>query len=216
MAQADHDAYPSYSPAEKFADGAVHLAGLAAALAAIATFLVINAQMLGSGTLAALGLYWLGLIAMLTISFCYHMTPWEDTRAQLRRADHAAIFVKIAGTYTPLVFSIGTVFSYIILGIVWAMAVWGAVTKLFMWRKPGRFNALLYLVLGWISVCLIWSVFNVSPTGGWCAVAGGLLYTVGVVFFLWENLKFSNAIWHGFVVVASGFFFGAVWFVVTA
>ncbi|MEM9582406.1 MAG: hemolysin III family protein [Pseudomonadota bacterium] len=216
MASHEHDPYPAYSRPEKLADGAVHLIGIGASLSAIATFLVMHYDMLTAGTLAGLLLYWVGLIAMLTVSFCYHMTPWEQYRAVLRRADHATIFLKIAGTYTPLVISIGSMFSYIILALVWALALVGAVTKLFMWRKPGALNALLYLALGWISVLLIWSVFEISHVAGWCAVIGGLLYSAGVIFFLWESLKFANAVWHCFVVVASGFFFGAVWLIVTA
>ncbi len=158
-----------------------------------------------------LGVYWVGLIAMLSVSFCYHMTPWERLRPTLRRVDHATIFIKIAGTYTPLVLTIGTAFSYLVLGIVWTLALFGAGRKLFFWRSPGRFGALLYLGLGWLSVLLIWGVFQISPAAGWCAVTGGLLYSSGTLFYHWESLKFANAIWHGFVVVASGCFFAAIW-----
>ncbi len=209
------DPYPTYARSEKIADASVHLTGIAAALVAIVCFLIIHLDMLKPSILGALSLYWLGLVAMLTVSFCYHMTPSERYRPALRRADHATIFLKIAGTYTPLVFSIGTVFSYAVLALVWLLALCGAVTKLFMWRKPGTFNSALYLALGWMSVVLIWSVFQISTAAGWCAVIGGLLYSAGVIFFLWDSLKFANAIWHGFVVTASAFFFGAVWLVVT-
>ena len=157
-----------------------------------------------------MSIYWVGLTAMLSVSACYHNTPWEHLRARLRRADHATIFLKIAGTYTPFVVSIGTGFSYVILALVWVLALAGAVTKLFRWQTPGRWNAALYLGLGWISVALMWSIFATSTAAGWLAVAGGLLYSSGVLFFKWESLRFSNAIWHAFVVAASGCFFGAV------
>ena len=216
MSAAQTDVYPAYSRSEKIADGAVHLAGLGAAFVAITLFLQFHTDMLGQGELAGLAIYWVGLVTMLSASFCYHMTPWEDLRPSLRRADYAAIFVKIAGTYTPLVLSIGTAFSYAILMLVWVLALWGAASKLFMWRPPGRLNTALYLGLGWVSVLLMWPLFETSPAAGWCAVIGGLLYSSGVVFFHWESLKFANAIWHGFVVTASGFFFAAVWISVTA
>lgn len=216
MTQPDPDAYPAYSTSEKLADGAVHLAGIGAALVAITAFMIFHFDMVGAGQLAGLTIYWVGLVAMLSVSFCYHMTPWESLRPTLRRADHATIFLKIAGTYTPLVISIGTGLGYVILAIVWGLALVGAAMKLFMWRSPGKLNAALYLGLGWISVFLIWSVFQTSPAAGWCAVVGGLLYSSGVIFFHWESLKFANAIWHGFVVVASAFFFAAIWLSVTA
>lgn len=216
MSVVEIDPYPNYSRSEKIADGAVHLAGIGAALVAIVVFLLFHMDRLGQGDLAGLTVYWVGLVAMLSVSFCYHMTPWERFRLPLRRADHATIFLKIAGTYTPLVLSIGTAFSYGVLAIVWALALLGAATKLFMWRSPGRMNAALYLGLGWLSVLLMWPLFDASPAAGWCAVIGGLLYSSGVIFFHWESLKYANAIWHGFVVTASGFFFAAVWLSVTA
>lgn len=211
MAQHASDQYPKYSVAEKWADGAVHLAGLGAALVAIATFLSIHSDILNGGQIASLTIYWIGLVAMLAVSFCYHMTPWEEYRAGLRRIDHATIFLKIAGTYTPLVMTIGTALGYVVLGIVWGLALFGASLRLFRWRSPGRLNAALYLGLGWLSCALVWNIFQAAPAAGWCVVAGGLLYTGGTVFFHWEGLKFSNAIWHGFVVVASAFFFAAIW-----
>lgn len=211
MAQTNQDTYPAYSLPEKLADGAVHLVGIGASLTAITAFLALNGSALGAGQLTGLTIYWVGLVAMLSISFCYHMTPWEGLRPGLRRADHATIFFKIAGTYTPLVIAIGTVFGYATLAVVWILALSGAALKLFRWRSPGKLNAALYLGLGWISCALIWSVFQKAPSAGWCVVAGGLLYTFGVVFYHWESLKFANAIWHGFVVVASGFFFAAIW-----
>ncbi|SHE42939.1 hemolysin III [Litoreibacter ascidiaceicola] len=208
---ADHDTpYPQYSRAEKIADGLVHGLGLGASLIGIVLFLAYRWDHITTGQLVALCVYWVGLIAMFTVSGAYHMTPWEHLRTHLRRADHATIFLKIAGTYTPFVVTIGTAFGYVVLAIVWALALFGAITKLFRWSAPGRWNAALYVGLGWISVALMWSVFETSPAAGWCAASGGILYTAGILFFKWESLRFSNAIWHGFVVVASGCFFAAV------
>ncbi|PTX56453.1 hemolysin III [Litoreibacter ponti] len=210
------DRYPDYSRAEKWADGLIHLLGLGASLIAIAIFLAYQSDHLSTGQLGALSIYWAGLVAMFTVSGAYHMTPWERFRTRLRRADHATIFLKIAGTYTPFVVALGSAVSYVVLGLVWALALLGAGTKLFRWSTPGRFNAALYLGLGWISVALIWGIFQLSTAAGWCAVAGGLLYSSGVIFFHWDSLRFANAIWHGFVVVASGCFFAAVTLAVLA
>lgn len=207
--------YPDYATSELVADGVVHLAGIAAALVAISAFLSAHGGLLPGWTVLGLTIYWVGLLAMLSISFCYHMTPWEQYRASLRRYDHATIYLKIAATYTPFVLVIGGLGNYAILGVVWALALFGAGRKLYRWESPGRMGVFLYLGLGWISVLLIWSIFQMSEPAAWCVVVGGLLYTAGTVFFHWESLKFANAIWHAFVVVASGFLFAGVCFAVT-
>lgn len=205
--------YPDYATSELVTDGVVHLAGIAAALVAISAFLSGHFSALDGWTFASLVIYWIGLLAMLSISFCYHMTPWERFRPHLRRYDHATIYLKIAGTYTPFVAVIGGAWGYGLLAIVWALALFGAGRKLFHWESPGRMGVFLYLGLGWISVLLIWSIFLTSQPAAWCVVIGGLLYTAGTIFFHWESLKFANAIWHGFVVVASGFLFAGVWLI---
>ena len=213
----DHDdTYPTYSRSELVADGAVHLLGLCAALIAIAMVLWSMGGMLNFSKIASLSVYWLGLIMMLVMSFAYNLTPWERFRAKLRRADHATIFLKIAGTYTPIVISLGTAVGYVILGAVWALAMVGIISKLFLWRRPGMGSTFMYLGMGWMSVALVYGLFSISPAAGWCAVIGGLTYSAGTIFFHWESLRFANAIWHGFVVTASGFFFAAVTLAVAA
>ena len=94
-------------------------------------------------------------------------------------------------------------------GIVFA--VLGMVLKLFFWRTPGRFGPALYLVMGWLSLALIWSLWPIVPVPVVVLIAaGGLLYTAGVPFYASETMKYAIAIWHGFVVVASGCFFAAI------
>lgn len=177
-----------------------------------AIFLLIwtYGQVSGEQTIA-LAVYGAALIATFSASAFYHMTPWESIRPRLRQFDHAAIYLKIAGTYTPLVVMIGSAFSYVILAVVWALAIFGMVKKIFFWRRPGKFGTALYLIMGWLSVALIWSLLPVLPKAAIvCIAVGGLLYTSGVVFYQWESLQFSNAIWHGFVVAASACFFAAI------
>ena len=141
----------------------------------------------------------------------YHLTPWERLRPTLRRIDHDAIYLKIAGTYTPIVVMIGSGFGYLILGLVWILAVVGAAAKPFFRAAPGKLAPGLYLGLGWLSLALIWSLAHSLPVPATALViVGGLLYSAGGVFFKWESFKFSNAIWHGFVLVASVCFFAAI------
>ncbi|WP_420862848.1 PAQR family membrane homeostasis protein TrhA [Algirhabdus cladophorae] len=206
MAQHSSDIYPVYSAPERWADGIIHALGIIGSIGA--TAVLLNLTPMHTGILL---LYGLIMVTAFTASAAYHMTPWEQIRPTLRRFDHATIFLKIAGTYTPLVVLIGTTFSYVILAIVWAIALFGVAKKLFFWSRPGMSSTLLYLGMGWLSVTLAWPMIQALPTSAaWLIAAGGLTYTVGVIFYKWESLKFSNAIWHGFVLSASACFFAAI------
>ncbi|MDF1607554.1 hemolysin III family protein [Hoeflea sp. YIM 152468] len=190
------------------ADGSMHAIGVTGAVIGAIVLLVWSAPVASAWEIAAISVYALTLIATFSASAFYHMTPWESLRPVLRRIDHAAIYLKIAGTYTPLVVMIGSGLAYVVLGVVWALAVIGMVLKLVFWTTPGQFGPALYLVMGWMSVVLFWSSWTDLPIG--YIVAGGLLYTVGVAFYAAKKMKFSNAIWHGFVIAASACFFVAI------
>jgi hemolysin III len=203
--------YPTYARSERIADGTMHAVGVLGAITGAVVLIVWSAGTATPGQIAAISVYGATLIATFVASAFYHMTPWEGIRPVLRRFDHAAIYLKIAGTYTPLVVMIGSGFAYVILAIVWGLAVIGMVLKLFYWRTPGRFGPALYLIMGWLSLALIWSLWPIVPISAMVLMAvGGLLYTAGVPFYASETLKFSIAIWHGFVVTASACFFAAI------
>ncbi len=203
--------YPTYARSERIADGTMHAVGVIGALSGAIVLIVWSAGHVSPGQIAAISVYGATLIATFVASAFYHMTPWERIRPALRRFDHAAIYLKIAGTYTPLVVMIGSGFAYLVLGIVWALAVVGMTLKLFFWRTPGRFGPALYLIMGWLSLALIWSLWPIVPVSAMVLMGvGGLLYTAGVPFYASETLKYSIAIWHGFVVAASACFFAAI------
>jgi hemolysin III len=203
--------YPTYARSERIADGTMHAVGVLGAVTGALTLIVWSSGHGSPAQVAAIAVYGATLIATFVASAMYHMTPWEGIRPILRRFDHAAIYLKIAGTYTPLVVMIGSGFAYAVLGIVWALAVVGMVLKLFFWRTPGRFGPALYLIMGWLSLALIWSLWPIVPVSAMILIAvGGLLYTAGVPFYASETMKFSIAIWHGFVVAASACFFAAI------
>lgn len=206
-----HCDYPAYSLPERIADGSIHALGVIGALIGAVVLIVWTVSFGNLGQTTAVAIYGAALIATFSASAIYHMTPVERFRPIFRRFDHAAIFLKIAGTYTPLVVMIGGFFAYGILAIVWALALFGIITRLFFWQTPGRFGAVLYLCMGWLSVPLIGYMIPALPASATVLIiAGGLLYTCGVGFFIWESLRFSNAIWHGFVCVASACFYGAI------
>jgi len=207
----DTDSYPAYARSERIADGALHAIGVIGAILGAVTLIIWATGVAPAKQVIALSIYGATLIATFTASAFYHMTPWESLRPMLRRFDHAAIYLKIAGTYMPLVVMIGSWFAYAILGLVWGLAVIGMVLKLFFWQTPGRFGPALYLIMGWLSLALIWSLWPLVPTATLVLIGtGGLLYTCGVPFFAAEHLKFAMAIWHSFVLAASGCFFAAI------
>jgi hemolysin III len=204
--------YPTDALSERIADGTVHAIGVIGALTGAILLIIWSAFNASPGQIAAIAIYGGTLIATFAASAVYHLTPWEGIRPILRRFDHAAIYLKIAGTYTPLVVIIGHWFAYVVLAVVWALAAVGVVLKLFFWRTPGRFGPVLYLVMGWLSIALVWWLWPVVPLSAMVLIGiGGLLYTGGVPFYATHTMKYSTAIWHGFVVAASACFFMAIY-----
>lgn len=200
--------YPPYTPSERIADGVVHVAGLIAALAGVAAVYSFWAFDMDGVTLLAVTVYSLSLLAMLGASAAYHLLAHTPLRPLLRRLDHAAIYVKIAGTFTPLGILLGTAFGYVVLIGVWVFACLGALSKLRMPHGSMTTGWLPYVALAWAGVVLILPLAGVLPWASLALIiAGGLLYTTGVIFYAWESLRFANAIWHVFVALASACFF---------
>lgn len=203
--------YPVYTRAERIADVAIHLLGVAAALIGVSMIFRNMATELSGAAYAATCVYAIALLTMLTASATYHIAAYTPARPILRRIDHAAIYFKIAGTFTPLSVILNTTFGYVILASVWALALFGAITKLMAARGKMTTGWVPYVALGWIGLALFVPLVAVLPI--YClslVAAGGLLYTAGVVFYRWEGLRYANAIWHGFVLIASGCLFVAV------
>lgn len=203
--------YAARLRSERIADAVVHVLGLCFAVAgAVAVVVWTVGRMEGARGAAGL-VYAAALLATFAASALYHLAPWDRLRGLLRRLDHAAIFLKIAGTATPFAALAQGALAWAALGALWALALGGAVAKMAFWRDPDPWGTALYLALGWMGALVLWPATLALPTPAIVlAAAGGLLYTLGTVFFLWESLRFSTAIWHGFVLAASGCFFAAV------
>ncbi|QUJ76920.1 hemolysin III family protein [Sulfitobacter albidus] len=201
-------AYPHSRP-ETIADGVIHAAGLLFALPATG---VLIWQASGSAAdVSAVLIYGMCMLAAFGASALYHMSPVDRTRPLFHRIDHATIYFKIAGTYTPLVAVIGSGFAYGILGVVWTLAIIGAVAKLRGWGTDARGSLALYLAMGWLSVLLIGPMWrNLPGEALGLVVIGGLTYSAGTLIYKRKSMRFQNAIWHGFVLVASICFFAAI------
>jgi hemolysin III len=204
--------FPRYTRAERVADGCVHVAGVAFSLLAAAAMMTLAAKMLPAASTVSLGVYAFGMVAVFACSAAYHLAIDATWKPILQRFDHAAIYVKIAGTYTPFAFvKMGDAVGLALLGAVWAITAFGATAKLLWPGRLVRTSYVLYLVQGWAVVAAFDSLLPVvSSRVLILLVAGGCLYTVGVVFHLWEKLPYHNAIWHSFVLLASACHFAAI------
>jgi hemolysin III len=200
-----------YDRAELWADGVIHALGISLGLAGAAALVAVFAPASSPSDLVPVIVYSIGLLAVLTISAAYNMWPISPVKWWLRRCDHSAIFVLIAGTYTPfLVRMSDSPAAQVLIVLVWAASIAGIVLKV---TVPGRFDRLsigLYLAIGWSGVVL-WERILLLPSATlWLLAGGALFYTGGIVFHLWDRLRFHNAIWHACVLVATIFHYGAV------
>ncbi|EPX83812.1 putative membrane protein, hemolysin III-like protein [Rubellimicrobium thermophilum DSM 16684] len=203
--------YPVPVRSERIADAVVHALGVTFALIGALLLLMAGWQTADGARIAALSVYAVALTATFLVSALYHLAPWDGLRPALRRLDHAAIYLKIAGTATPFAALAGGAFAWGALGLLWALALGGAAAKLVRWRDPSARSTAVYLGLGWLGVLILLPGLPLLPWGALALVlAGGLLYTLGTFFFIRESLRFATAIWHGFVLAASGCFFAAI------
>lgn len=201
-----------YSPSERVADGVIHVAGVFLSLVAVTVLITVTAVYQDGATIASIAIYGFGVFCVFLASAAYHLIDLPDWRWLLRRFDHAAIFLKIAGTYTPFAaISLGGFRGVLLLVAVWGIAAVGAPLKLF---APGRFERIavwLYLLQGWLVVVMLGPLAAAISTNALIyLICGGVIYTVGVFFFLWEKLPYHNAIWHACVLTASAFMYAAV------
>ena len=203
----------NYDRGEIIADGVIHAMGSCLGLIGAVIIVVLVATHSTKGVVAAAVLiYAAALLAMLGFSAAYNMWPVSHTKWILRRFDHSAIYLLIAGTYTPFIAQLKNSFAAggLLTG-VWLTVGVGVVLKLVL---PGRFDraaVVLYLLLGWSGVTAYGSFFASLPSlTFWLLAAGGVLYSMGVIFHAWRSLRFQNAIWHAFVLLAAVCHYAAV------
>jgi hemolysin III len=204
--------FPHYTRGERIADATIHVLGVGASVVAAAAMLVAACLYLAPDAAVSAIIYGTALIAVFGFSASYHLVTRPRLKAVLRRFDHAAIYVKIAATYTPFALvKLGGPVGLALLAGVWIVAVTGAAAKLV---APGQFVRtayVLYLAQGWACLLVLKPlVLALSATALELLVVGGVLYTVGVAFHLWHKLPYNNAIWHGFVLLASACHFVAI------
>jgi len=192
-----------YSPGEEIASSVVHGLGI---VLSIAGLVVLSAYAAPGGArlLASVGVYGTTLVLLYTASTLYHSVPVERVKPLLRQLDHAAIFLLIAGTYTPFtLITLNGPWGWSLFAIVWMLALFGIALVVRGSERRGLLLS-LYVGLGWIGLIAIGPLVQKLPAGGlWLVFGGGVCYTLGVPFYLWNRLPFNHALWHLFVLGGS-------------
>jgi hemolysin III len=193
-----------YDRSETLADAVIHVLGVAMALGGAAALIVIAGHGGNIAQFLAVTIYLAGLLAMFCFSAAYNLWPVSPFKWWLRRLDHSAIYLLIAGTYTAFMLPMHGGSAASVLALMWTAALAGMAIKLF-W--PGRFDRTsigLYLAMGWSGLFVIDPVAAaLAPVTLWLIALGGAFYSIGVIFHVWRKLRFQNAIWHGFVLTAA-------------
>ncbi len=197
--------------AERLADTWVHIAGLAGAVGGGAVLLSACIGH-GAGLIAAVSVYLLCLIAMLSASTVYNLTGISRARPFLHRLDEAGIFLMIAGSYTPFTTQrLHGVWAIVMTSLVWGLAAAGVFGKLFLRHLSDRLWTALYVALGWVAVAALGPMIKgVAMVPLILLVVGGLIYSLGALIYLKSGLPFRRAIWHGFVVTAAAIHYVAI------
>ena len=195
----------AWTVGEEVAHSVTHGIGLLAAVAGLVVLVILTAATRDPWRITACAIYASTLVALYAASTLYHALSATRARHILRVLDHSAIFLLIAGTYTPFALvSLRGPWGWTLLGIVWSLAVLGVTAKAVFGTRGPIISTALYICMGWIVLIAVKPVIDsVPPAGIAWLVAGGLAYTGGVVFYAWTRLRYSHAIWHVFVLAGS-------------
>jgi hemolysin III len=207
------ETHSRYTPGEELANGLTHGVGLAFALVGLVA--LVNAARARSGAASAVvacAVFGASLVLLYATSTLYHLLRHPRAKSVLRAADHAAIFLLIAGTYTPFTLvTLRGAWGYSLFAVVWALAAAGITLRLVLRRRPTALFLGLYLAMGWCVVVAARPLLAaVGPSGGALLLAGGLAYSLGVPFYVWRRLPYHHAVWHLFVLAGSALHYAAV------
>lgn len=190
---------------EEVTNAVTHGVGIGLAIAGLAVLVVLAATFGDVWYVVSFSIYGATSILLYLASTLYHSVPQGKAKNILKIFDHSAIFLLIAGSYTPLTLTVlrGKL-GWTLFGIVWFIALAGILIKIFCLKKFKMFSTLLYILMGWLVIIAIKPLFAVLSTPSIVfLVVGGVLYTIGTIFYGWRKLKFNHAIWHMFVLGGS-------------
>jgi hemolysin III len=209
-------ALPSYTLREEIANSLTHGIGIVLAIVGLAVLVAFATRNGDVWHVVSCSIFGAALIICFTTSTLYHSVRIERAKHALRALDHSAIFLLIAGTYTPfMLVNLRGPWGWSLFAVIWTLTLIGIVLRLVL---KGRLHGLvvsIYIAMGWAVVVATQPMLDHVGTGGLVLLAaGGLAYTSGVIFYKWRRLPYNHAIWHGFVLAGAALHFFAVLFYV--
>jgi hemolysin III len=202
----DHPTEPLYTLGEEIAHAVTHGLGLVLSIAALVTLVTMAALHGDARHVAGSAIFGVTLVLLYAASTLYHAIPAPRAKQVFRQLDHAAIFLLIAGTYTPfMLIALPGSWGWTLLAAVWGLALTGIVLQFGLPRAARRVAVPLHLAMGWMILIAFEPLArSLHPDGLLLLALGGLAYTSGVVFYAWQRLPFNHAVWHVFVMAGSG------------
>jgi hemolysin III len=191
--------------AEELANSLTHGAGLALSIVGFLVLVILAAMRGGAWRIVSCAVYGSTLISLYTASTLYHSTRSRRLKRVLKICDHSAIYLLIAGTYTPfLLVNLRGSWGWSLFAVIWGLAMAGILFKVWFVEHFSVLSTVVYVLMGWLALVAIKPMLLRVPLSGllWLLV-GGVLYTVGVVFYAWKKVPYNHAIWHGFVLAGS-------------
>lgn len=201
-----------YSPGEELANSLTHGVGAILATGGLAWLVTLAALRGDAWHIVACSIYGAAMVVLYTASTLYHAIPSPRAKRVLQVIDHSAIYLLIAGTYTPFTLvSLRGPWGWSLFGVVWGLAVTGIVLEIATDRRWPAVSIVLYVAMGWVVVVATRPLVAALPPAGLSLlVAGGLAYTGGLAFYGWKRLPYSHAVWHLFVLAGTTLHFLAI------
>ncbi|MCS0432452.1 PAQR family membrane homeostasis protein TrhA [Vibrio diabolicus] len=208
---------PQYSQREELANTITHGIGMIFGIVGL-ILLLIKAidQQADTLTLASMAVYGASIIVLFLASTLYHAIPHPSAKRWLKTFDHCAIYLLIAGSYTPfLLVSLRTPLAFGLMIVIWTIALLGIIMKVAFVYRFKKLSLMTYLVMGWLSLIVIYQLaINLDIGGLTLLAAGGIVYSLGVIFYVAKRIPFNHAIWHGFVLAGCVCHFFAIYYFV--
>ena len=206
-----------YSLAEEIANSISHGIGCIFGIVGLVLLLTQAVEMRADSiAITSYSLYGGSMILLFLASTLYHAIPHQKAKYWLKKFDHCAIYLLIAGTYTPfLLVGLKSPLAQGLMVVIWSLALAGIIFKLTIAHRFKVLSLITYLSMGWLSLVVIYQLATKLSAGGvWLLAAGGIVYSLGVIFYVSRRIPYNHAIWHGFVLGGSVLHFCAIYFYV--
>lgn len=206
-----------YSQGEELANSITHGIGMIFGIVGLILLLIKAADhQADTLTMTSMAIYGSSIIVLFMASTLYHAIPHPQAKRWLKTFDHCAIYLLIAGSYTPfLLVSLRTPLAIGLMMVIWTIALIGIIMKVAFVYRFKKLSLMTYLVMGWLSLIVIYQLAVHLDIGGLTLLAvGGLVYSVGVIFYVAKRIPFNHAIWHGFVLAGCMCHFFAIYYFV--